>query len=86
MMALLLDPKHPKNAKDDHTRMLTKMELMVLSRWVDSNYQFYGTYYGRHHPHWVNPDPKVSSYRPEDFRRRPTFAEAVSSSAPEWHR
>ena len=86
MMDILTDPKHLKNAEDDHTKMLTGMELMVLSRWVDSNYQFYGTYYGRHHPKWTDPDPKVPAYKPEDFRRRPTFEEAVSSHAPEWHR
>jgi len=86
MIALLTDPKDPKNAEDDHTKMLTETELMILSRWVDSNYQFYGTYYGRHHPQWVKADPKVPAYRPADFRRRPTFEEAVSFSAPEWHR
>jgi len=86
MMALLTDPKHPKNAKDDHSRMLTKMELMVLSRWVDSNYQFYGSYFGRQHPRWLDPDPKVLAYDPADFRRKATFAEATSSLAPPWHR
>ena len=50
---MLTDPAHPKNAKDDHSQMLTPMELMILSRWVDTNYQFYGTYFGRQHPQWV---------------------------------
>ena len=86
MIDVLTDPKHPKNAKDDHSKMLTKTELMVLSRWVDTNYQFYGCYFGRHHPQWVNPDPGVPAYRPADFRRRATFDEATSFSAPEWHR
>ena len=66
--------------------MLTAMEMMVLSRWVDSNYQFYGSYYGRHHPKWTEPDPAAASYDPDDFRRRPTFQEATSSIAPAWHR
>jgi cytochrome c553 len=86
MMALLINAAHPKNVKDDHSKMLTEMELMVLSRWVDSNYQFYGSYFGRHHPQWVNPDPAVAAYHPADFRRKATFEEAVSFLAPPWHR
>jgi hypothetical protein len=66
--------------------MLTETELMIVSRWVDSNYQFYGAYFGRQHPQWVNADPAVPSYDPDDFRRRPTFEEATSFLAPEWHR
>jgi len=86
LMALLTDPGHPKNATDDHTAMLTAMERMVLARWVDSNYQFYATYYGRHHVHWINADPADPAYDPADFRRRPTFEEAISALAPPWHR
>jgi len=83
---VLTNSAHPKNAKDDHSKMLTEMELMILSRWVDTNYQFYGSYFGRHHPQWVNPDPKVPAYDPADFRRKPTFEEATSFLAPPWHR
>jgi len=86
LINVLVDPAHPKNARDDHTRMLTKMELMILSRWVDSNYQFYGSYFGRQHPQWVNPDPANPAYDPADFRRRPTFEEAIRFDAPPWHR
>ncbi len=86
LMAVLTDPEHPKNATEDHSRMLTPMERMVLSRWVDSNYQFYGSYFGRQHPQWVNPDPNNPAYDPADFRRRPTFDEATGFLAPEWHR
>lgn len=86
MMGMLTDPAHPKNAQDDHTQMLTEMELMILSRWVDSNYQFYGSYYGRHHAHWINPDPGNASYDPADFRRRPSAEEAIGMFAPAWHR
>jgi len=86
LMAVLTDPAHPKNAKDDHSKMLTPTERMILSRWVDTNYQFYGTYYGRHHAHWVNPDPSNPNYNPADFRRKPLFEEAISPSAPAWHR
>jgi hypothetical protein len=85
MIDLLTNSGDPKNALDDHSKMLTEMEMMVLSRWVDSNYQFYGTYYGRHHPKWTDPDPAVPSYDPGDFRRRPTFPEATSFLAPDWH-
>lgn len=86
LMALLTCSAHPKNAQDDHTRMLTAMELMIVSRWVDSNYQYYGSYFGRHHPQWVAEDPAVPAYRPADFRRKATFEEAVDFLAPSWHR
>lgn len=86
LMEMLTNPAHPKNAGDDHSEMLNKMELMILSRWVDSNYQFYGGYYGRHHSAWVNTDPQNPSYNPADFRRKPLFEEAISMYAPDWHR
>ena len=86
LIAVLTDPAHPKNAEDDHSAMLDPWELMIVSRWVDTNYQFYGSYYGRHHWHWVNPDPKVPAYDPADFRRKATFDEAVGMFAPPWHR
>ena len=86
LMALLTDRDHPKNADDDHSTMLTDTELMILSRWVDSNYQFYGSYFGRHHPQWTNPDPQNPAYDPADFRRKATFAEAIGFLAPPWHR
>ncbi|MBE0536935.1 MAG: hypothetical protein IH624_14825 [Phycisphaerae bacterium] len=86
LMAILTDGAHPKNARDDHSNMLTAMERMTLARWVDSNYQFYGTYYGRHHARWINPDPANAAYDPADFRRKASFEEAISMSAPPWHR
>ena len=86
LIAILTSPAHPKNAKDDHSKMLTEVELMVLSRWVDSNYQFYGTYFGRHHPRWLKPGPASSAYDPADFRRKATFEEAIGFLAPRWHR
>jgi len=67
--------------------MLGKMELMIVSRWVDSNYQFYGSYFGRRLPQWADQrDPKVPAYHPSDFRRKATFEEATSFLAPPWHR
>ena len=86
LMAVLTDRGHAKNAKDDHTKMLSDMELMVLARWVDSNYQFYGCYFGRQHPQWANADPRNPAYDPADFRRKASFAEATSFQAPPWHR
>jgi hypothetical protein len=86
LIDVLTKAGHPKNAQDDHSKMLTEMELMVVSRWVDTNYQFYGSYFGRHHPQWVNPDPAVPAYDPADFRRKATFEEAISFDAPPWHR
>src|SRR5208283_1704375 len=64
MIAMLTRPAHPKNAKDDHSKMLTERELSVLSRWVDTNYQFYGSYFGRQHPQWVKADPGNPAYDP----------------------
>ena len=66
--------------------MLDEMQLMILARGVDSNYQFYGAYYGRHHSHWAKADPANPAYDPADFRRKATFEEATSSRAPAWHR
>jgi len=86
LVRILTDPAHPKNATTDHTRLLTPMELMRVCRWVDSNYQFYGSYFGRQHIRWLEPDPNNPLYDPRDFRRRPTFEEAISFLAPPWHR
>lgn len=62
--------------KDPHYRLLSKAEMLKIIRWVDTNYQFYGSYYGRHHgAHKDHPG----------FRRRATFEEAISSRAPKWH-
>jgi hypothetical protein len=86
LVDILTRPDHPKNAKDDHTTMLTDRQRMILERWVDTNYQFYGSYYGRQHAHWAAADTGNPAYDPADFRRKPTFAEAVSDEAPPWHR
>ena len=86
LVEILTKSDHPKNAKDDHSKMLTKNELMILVRWVDSNYQFYGSYYGRRYGHWQDADPNVPSYNTSDFRRKATFEEATSPYAPIWHR
>ena len=86
LMKILTDRAHPKNGKTNHAKLLTANERMILSRWVDSNYQFYGSYYGRQHSHWADkPDP-TKGYKPSDFRRKPTFEEAISDRAPKWHR
>jgi hypothetical protein len=86
LIDMLTQPAHPKNSKDDHSKMLTAMELMVLARWVDTNYQFYGSYFGRQHPQWAKPDPLTPAYNPTDFRRKATFEEATGFLAPSWHR
>ncbi len=65
------------DSNDPHYQLLSRAEQLKIIRWVDTNYQFYGTYYGRHHgAHKAHPD----------FRRRPLFDEAISMSAPTWHR
>lgn len=86
LIQILTDPAHPQNARDDHSQLLTPTELQILSRWVDTNYQFYGSYFGRQHPQWVGADPANPAYDPADFRRRPTFDEAIGFYAPVWHR
>jgi hypothetical protein len=87
LIDILTNATHPKNNEDDHSGLLSKPELMILSRWVDTNYQFYGTYFGRHHVHWAtHTDPGVPAYDPADFRREATFEEAIGFLAPPWHR
>jgi hypothetical protein len=87
LVRVLTDPKAPANAETDHTRLLDQMELMILCRWVDTNYQFHGSYFGRQHPRWTTGDPNVPDYNPaEDFRRKATFQEATGPMAPDWHR
>ena len=77
MIDILTSKAHAKNKKDDHTKMLTPREMMILSRWVDANYQFYGSYYGRQSARFA---------KDKDFRRKATAAEAISNVAPEWHK
>jgi cytochrome c553 len=60
----------------DHRARVTDLQLRTIFRWVDTNYSFYGTYYGRHHSDHSS-DP--------DFRRMPTVEEALSNVAPSWH-
>ena len=36
LMAILTDRAHKANAEDDHSKMLSKNELMILARWVDA--------------------------------------------------
>jgi hypothetical protein len=86
LIEILTNTGHPKNAKDDHSKMLTAMQTMRISRWVDANYQFYGSYYGRQHSKWQEAGTKKQAYKPADFRRKATFEEAISMSAPDWHR
>ena len=86
MIDMLTNPKHPKNKKANHSKMLTEMELMRLTRWVDSNYQFYGSFYGRQHQIWKDADPKNPDYNPKNFRRRATFEETINNRAPKWHK
>lgn len=86
LMDMIRHADHPKNTEADHSTMLDENQRMILSRWVDSNYQFYGSYYGRQHIRWMESDPANAAYNPTDFRRKPLFEEAISPRAPEWHR
>ena len=86
LIDMLTTSEHPKNAGEDHSKMLNKNELMILTRWADTNYQFYGCYYGRQHPAWQKEDPANADWDPKDFRRKATFEEAIDINAPKWHR
>lgn len=50
-------------------------ELLLLSNWIDTNCQYYGSYWGRRDLRYKDVP---------NFRRAPTFEEARSSRAPEW--
>jgi len=52
---------------------LTREELIRITTWVDSNAQYYGSYYGRRNIRYRNHP---------NFRPVPTFADAVSTRAP----
>jgi hypothetical protein len=52
---------------------LSREEMIKLTTWVDSNAQYYGSYYGR--------KPLEHNNHP-NFRPVPTFAEAISTRAP----
>ncbi|MBE0537792.1 MAG: hypothetical protein IH624_19200, partial [Phycisphaerae bacterium] len=52
---------------------LTQEEWIRLTTWVDSNGQYYGSYYGRRNLRYADHP---------NFRPKPTFAEAVSTKAP----
>jgi hypothetical protein len=59
-----------------HGGKLTKEEMIQVVTWIDSNAQYYGTYYGKHH----------IAYRDKPgFRKLPTFEEAIDEVAPAWH-
>jgi hypothetical protein len=49
-------------------------DFVRIATWVDANAQYYGTYYGRKHIRYAEH---------EDFRRVPTFADAISKELPD---
>jgi hypothetical protein len=62
---------------DPHSQRLTIAQRLKIIRWVDSNYQYYSSYYGRWHgDHRDHPN----------FRVFPMFEEANSMIAPSWHK
>jgi hypothetical protein len=86
LIEILTKAKHPKNTVENHSKMLNRNELMIMVRWADTNYQFYGSYFGRQHPAWQKANPANSDWNPKNFRRKATFQEAISTDAPKWHR
>ena len=60
--------------KKGHQKIkLTQEEWVRLTTWVDSNGQFYGSYYGRRNLRYKDHP---------NFRPEPTFAQAISTRAP----
>ena len=60
----------------EHGGMLTKEEMIQLVTWIDSNAQYYGSYYGKHH---------LAYKGKPGFRKLPTFEETIEEVAPGWH-
>ncbi len=61
-----------------HADVVAKLkdeELLPLMNWIDTNCQYYGSYWGRR---------DLSQKGSPDFRRVPTFEEARAPKAPEW--
>ena len=54
---------------------VTAEEFLLLANWIDTNCQYYGSYWGRR---------DLSHKGESDFRRVPTFEEARGRLAPEW--
>jgi len=75
-LAGVLRGKHDDILSVKHADMLTKAEFIQVVTWIDSNAQYYGTYYGKHH----------LAYRHKTgFRTVPTFEETINNQAPPWH-
>ncbi|MEI7901701.1 MAG: hypothetical protein WCK89_15720, partial [bacterium] len=61
-----------------HAEALAKLkdeELLPLMNWIDTNGQYYGSYWGRR---------DLSHQASPDFRKAPTFEEARSMCEPDW--
>ena len=87
LIDVLTNSAHPKNAKDDHSKMLTELELMMA--------QPLGGYQLPVLRQLLRPPASPVGQRrtppfpptiPADFRRKATFEEAISFLAPPWHR
>jgi len=75
-LAGVLMGKHDDILDVKHGDKLTKEEFIQVVTWIDSNAQYYGTYYGKHH----------LAYRHKTgFRKVPTFEETINNQAPPWH-
>ena len=72
----ILNGKHDEKLKVKHSGKLTTDEMIQVVTWIDSNAQYYGSYYGKHH---------LAHKGKEGFRKVPTFEEAIDDVAPPWH-
>lgn len=52
---------------------LSPAELLKISTWIDTNCQYYGSYWGRRHVKFKNAP---------DFRPRATFEQAIATAPP----
>jgi hypothetical protein len=72
----VLRGKHDDTLSVPHGGKLSKEEMIQVVTWVDSNAQYYGSYYGKHH---------IAHQDKPGFRTVPTFEEAIDHVAPDWH-
>jgi len=73
----LRDPGQLKRAKvllEKHSKLnLSREELLRVTNWIDTNAQYYGSYWGQRHLKYKSQP---------DFRMKVTFEEAISTVAP----
>ena len=82
----LRDPKQLERAKallEKHTKVdLSREELLRVTNWIDTNAQYYGSYWGRRNLMYWHPYYRGKAGPHPDFRKKVTFEEAIGTVAP----